>query len=115
MRLRHLLPLLVLLGACASNWKLVAEREQPALKEGAKLVTLERGRGTEDVERVRRGYEDRIERVRAEAITDRQRTENEDKGADDFREQVGAGATDGWGGAEHAQLRCGVGSRDPAV
>lgn len=58
-RLR-LLPFLLLLGACASDWKLVSEREQPALKEGAKLVTLERGRGTKRERRteIRDGADD---------------------------------------------------------
>jgi len=61
--------------------RLRAEEAERQLRSGgpqADIVKalLERGRGTEDVERVRREYEDRIERVRAEAITDRQRTEN---------------------------------------
>jgi hypothetical protein len=46
MRPRHLLPTLLLLAACASDWKVVGTREQPGLKDGAQLVTVERGRGS---------------------------------------------------------------------
>jgi hypothetical protein len=47
MRLRHLLPLLLLLaGACASGWRLSAAHDHAALRDGVELVTLERGRGS---------------------------------------------------------------------
>ncbi len=46
MRPRHLLTAILLLGACASGWKVVGTRDQPALKDGAQIVTVERGRGT---------------------------------------------------------------------
>jgi hypothetical protein len=51
----RLLPtaLLFLLGACASDWKVVGTREETGLKDGALLVTLERGRGTSRERRLR--------------------------------------------------------------
>jgi hypothetical protein len=56
----RLLPLCLLLGACASDWKFVGAEENAALVEGAQIATFERGRGASHEHRteVRAGGDD---------------------------------------------------------